>query len=161
MHPISCPSPRKDMPSILTVGLCIQTRGPRHRRQHPRLICPKENVRQWEKELHPPLRVGPISTFKISPLRHCPGQCWLTTVPDPRASLFPLRKEARRLLLAQRDSFTPGICYFVPIFIYFVPAHSPLVLPGLLVPVTASLFPSAFRPPALSLCPCRWRGVRL
>ncbi len=44
-----------------------------------------------ERALSPALRDtgdGPISRFKISPLRHCPQQCWLTTVPEPRAYCF-------------------------------------------------------------------------
>lgn len=28
---------------------------------------------------------GPISRFKIIPLPHCPQQCWLISIPDPRA----------------------------------------------------------------------------
>lgn len=109
------------MALISTLGLCIQTHGSWHSRQHPALICPKEKARGKENQLggrrkrgfkrekekleniavretgkekeslSPVLRDtgdGPISIFKISPLRHCPQQCWLTNVPDPRAFCF-------------------------------------------------------------------------
>ena len=77
---------------------------------------------------------GPISMFKISPLRHCPQQCWLTTVPDPRAFLFLLREKARRRAEAHRESHSQNdsctlIClYSFALFSFLIWLLSALLL---------------------------------
>lgn len=86
-------------------------------------------IRQWERKERKRERApssalrdtgyGPISMFKISPLRHCPQQCWLTTVPDPRAFLFLLREKARRLVAAQRESDSQNdSCTLICLYIF-------------------------------------------
>lgn len=116
-----------------------------------------ERNRKRERAPYPALRDtgdGPISIFKISPLRHCPQQCWLTTVPVPRAFCF---YEARRpsgqwtCIENQSDDSCPLICLFL--------IHSFLLYLLLVfftfssLPVTASLFPfNFFLLPPFSSC---------